>query len=550
MKRHDTHLLSDESDKEGKEEDNHKYIFNSSNNSSKDSEEKLITKDSKENIPIKNIFFNKNKKFSKIISTKELDNIIGVDINKNRNLLKRNRNKNKNIIKVKKLKINKENNKQVEYKCLTYNPSLTNNIIDKNIKNINKRKCISLVNIDKNNKKVKPKITNYDNLKEKEIYYYVFKGNFEGYNKIKKYMNILNKQKLKLLQISKSNFSLKTKKKKNINRLNNNNYPFLENKNNNHFNKNNYNFYNNKIKQPNIYYGTKLNRLSPNKFQNENDFILNKNKISLLKSYKNLYDSLNINYFPKSPNKSKPLKSKKMKKKIKNKIEMMYNIYIGNNAKNYNFQQMKLNDSIFDNQKKRIWTKKKNSKKFMNFCYGKYNRDIINNLKKIQQRDIFTNFNNFNIHCGNNDSCPVCQSIEHKNEESILKKGIHPMTSNIGNNDTSKNSWQKRRVYSALSRILTRKVNKNYSEFDEIYDNINSNLSRCLSISRNNNNTNKSKLDDLKKKIINKGVKNYLTKNRIDGFRKLNLNRSISLQNNYSTSNRLYSSKNQSIISN
>ena len=548
MKRHDTHLLSDESDKEGKEEDNHKYIFNSSNNSSKDSEEKLITKDSKENIPIKNIFFNKNKKFSKIISTKELDNIIGVDINENRNLLKRNRNK--NIIKVKKLKINKENNKQVEYKCLTYNPSLTNNIIDKNIKNINKRKCISLVNIDKNNKKVKPKITNYDNLKEKEIYYYVFKGNFEGYNKIKKYMNILNKQKLKLLQISKSNFSLKTKKKKNINRLNNNNYPFLENKNNNHFNKNNYNFYDNKIKQPNIYYGTKLNRLSPNKFQNENNFILNKNKISLLKSYKNLYDSLNINYFPKSPNKSKPLKSKKMKKKIKNKIEMMYNIYIGNNAKNYNFQQMKLNDSIFDNQKKRIWTKKKNSKKFMNFCYGKYNRDIINNLKKIQQRDIFTNFNNFNIHCGNNDSCPVCQSIEHKNEESILKKGIHPMTSNIGNNDTSKNSWQKRRVYSALSRILTRKVNKNYSEFDEIYDNINSNLSRCLSISRNNNNTNKSKLDDLKKKIINKGVKNYLTKNRIDGFRKLNLNRSISLQNNYSTSNRFYSSKNQSIISN
>ena len=548
MKRHDTHLLSDESDKEGKEEDDHKYIFNSSNNSSKDSEEKLITKDSKENIPIKNIFFNKNKKFSKIISTKELDNIIGVDINENRNLLKRNRNK--NIIKVKKLKINKENNKQVEYNCLTYNPSLTNNIIDKNIKNINKRKCISLVNIDKNNKKVKPKITNYDNLKEKEIYYYVFKGNFEGYNKIKKYMNILNKQKLKLLQISKSNFSLKTKKKKNINRPNNNNYPFLENKNNNHFNKNNYNFYNNKIKQPNIYYGTKLNRLSPNKFQNENDFILNKNKISLLKSYKNLYNSLNINYFPKSPNKSKPLKSKKMKKKIKNKIEMMYNIYIGNNAKNYNFQQMKLNDSIFDNQKKRIWTKKKNSKKFMNFCYGKYNRDIINNLKKIQQRDIFTNFNNFNIHCGNNDSCPVCQSIEHKNEDSILKKGIHPMTSNIGNNDTSKNSWQKRRVYSALSRILTRKVNKNYSEFDEIYDNINSNLSRCLSISRNNNNTNKSKLDDLKKKIINKGVKNYLTKNRNDGFRKLNLNRSISLQNNYSTSNRFYSSKNQSIISN
>ena len=548
MKRHDTHLLSDESDKEGKEEDDHKYIFNSSNNSSKNSEEKYITKESKENIPLQNDFFNNNKKFSSLISTKELDNIIGIDINNNKNLLKKNKNKNKNTIKVKKLKINKDNNKEVEYNCLTYNPSLTNNIIDKNIKI--KRNCISLANnIDKNKKIVKPKITNYDNLKEKEIYYYVFKGNFEGYNKIKKYMNILNERKLKLLQISKSNFSLKRKIKKKKNVKTPNNFPFLEN-NNNNFNKNNYNLYDKEAKQRNIYYGSKLNRLSPNKFQKDKNYILNKNKISILKCYKNLYDGLNINYFGKSPNKnSKPLKSKKMKNKIKNKIEMMYNIYIGNNANNCNFQRIGSNDSIFDYQKKRIWTKKKNSKKFMNFCYGKYNRDIINNLKIIQQRDIFTNFNNFNRHCGNNDSCPVCQSREYKNEESILKKGIHPITSNIGN-DTSKNSWQKRRVYSALSRILTRKGNKNNSEYDEMYDNINSNLSRCLSISKNNNNTNKSKLDDLKKKIINKGVKNYFKKNRNIGFNKLNLNRSISLQNNNSTSNRFYSSKNQSIISN
>lgn len=237
-----------------------------------------------------------------------------------------------------------------------------------------------------------------------------------------------------------------------------------------------------------------------------------------------------------------------MKKKIKDKIEIMYNIYIGNNVKN-NFQQIRSNESNFNYQKKKIWIKKKNSKKFMNFCYGKYNRDLINNLKKIQQRDIFSNFNNFSRHCGNNHSCPVCQSIEYKNEESILKKGIHPITSNIGN-DSSKNSWQKRRVYSALSRILTRKGNKNNNEFDEIYDNINGNLSRCLNISKNNEYTNKSKLDDLKKKIINKGVKKYFSKNRNECFRRLNLNRSISLQNNNSTSNRFYSSKNQSMMSN
>ena len=42
MKRHDTHLLSDESEKGEKEEDAHEYIFNSSKNSSKNSEEQYI----------------------------------------------------------------------------------------------------------------------------------------------------------------------------------------------------------------------------------------------------------------------------------------------------------------------------------------------------------------------------------------------------------------------------------------------------------------------------------------------------------------------------
>ena len=57
MKRHDTHLLSDESEIEAKEEDAHKYIFNCSKHSSKDSEEKFIIKESKENFPIFNIIF-------------------------------------------------------------------------------------------------------------------------------------------------------------------------------------------------------------------------------------------------------------------------------------------------------------------------------------------------------------------------------------------------------------------------------------------------------------------------------------------------------------
>ena len=80
MKRHDTHLLSDESEKEAREEDTHKYIFNSSKHSSKDSEEKYIIKESKENFPMFKKYLNKVDKSDSIVSSEELENIFGNSI--------------------------------------------------------------------------------------------------------------------------------------------------------------------------------------------------------------------------------------------------------------------------------------------------------------------------------------------------------------------------------------------------------------------------------------------------------------------------------------
>ena len=175
MKRHDTHLLSDESEKEKKEEDAHQYNFNNSSNSSDDSEEKYISKESNQNGPahvnflkLNNLtndvnYYNNDKNEVSIISSKELEDIFYVDSknNKNKNFStkKKKKKKNKYFIKLRKIKLNDD---ELIDNCLTYNPSLRNEVIDikiyyDNIKNKN-RNCISLNNSNnKNNDRTKLK---------------------------------------------------------------------------------------------------------------------------------------------------------------------------------------------------------------------------------------------------------------------------------------------------------------------------------------------------------------------------------------------------------
>ena len=571
MKRHDTHLLSDESGNELKDgKDAHKYCFNNSNNSSNFSEEKLISKKSEHNSPkylninhlnqnINNVYKDKNdvtKKDISIISTKELEDIFCKEnYNINNSQKKKKPKNNKYFIKLKKLKLNNENNEEIIDYFLTYNLALRNDYIDKKI--VKNRNCISLNNkekiIYKNNRAKFTKSKNLDDFKEKEILYFFYNDDSEGNKKLQKVINIINKTKLQLLKVSNSNFTIRTKNKKIKKKKN---LPLLP-KNNNKTNRNNNNYnindnFDREVKIRKVNYSKIINHLNSIKLRKENRITLNNKKL-ILKSNNTLNITLK-NQLAQTPSQSTNLKSNKKNEKT----ELLYNLYIGKQKNGNNkIQRVKStkSESLFENkQKHSMWVSMNNypdHKKYEHIHNNeKENRNLIQKLYKIKSGD---SNKNYNIHFGNNDNCPLCQAIEQKRNEKIKKLGIFQMNQNVGTgNEKSKNSWQKRRVYSALSRILTnrQKKKRNSDNFNGI--NITRNRSRSKYRSKSKN---KSKSKENKSKInLNNGnifkkidSKKDLIKSNNTIFRKLNINRSNYLQNNYSTTNKFFNTKNQSV---
>ena len=173
------------------------------------------------------------------------------------------------------------------------------------------------------------------------------------------------------------------------------------------------------------------------------------------------------------------------------KIELLYKIYIGNNNKNS--KQTNYKDLNFDYPRKRkIWFKKAKNKKYLNLFKEKNYVGIINNLIRLQARDI-NYYCYYNKHFWNKDNCPLCQSLEQKNEENIQKKGIYPIPKITDNNH---NSWKNRRIYSPLSKILSKRGNKSKNHCDEIYDYLNWNINKFLSISKNQSRETNSRITD------------------------------------------------------
>ena len=559
MKRHDTHLLSDESEKEKKEEDAHSY---NSKNSSNYSEEKLISKEPENDTPLK-IDFNQNiqnndiddykDKNVSIISTKELEDIFYNEDNNIRNIsLKKKRpKKNKYYIKLRKIKLNNENNDEIIDHCLTYNLTLRNDLIDKKINkdiaNNKHRNCISLNNLDK-------KVNNHifdrsklkksrDTQKEKEILYFFYNDDTQGSKKLQNVINILNRQKLQLLKISNNNFSIKTKKKrKKINKL-----PIID------INKKNKNIIDfehldMEVRKRKINYSRKVYRLNSSKYKKGNQLILNNNKKLILKSSQNRDNSVNTslkNKIGNTQSQSTILKPKKSNEKI----DLLYNLYCANaNANNEKkkLQRVKSTESLISKkQKESTWAKMNNipdNNKYLKIHNNeKFNRSLITKLYKIQTGK--NSSNNYNIHFGNNDNCPLCQAMELKNEENIKKMGIFPMFPNFGNNDNSQNSWRNRRVYSALSRILSKTHKMNINEYEGFYDS--KNKSRSISKNKSISKDNKSKISNsLNKNIINDKMNRKESNNH---YRQLNIKRSNYLQNTFSTSNKFLSTKSQSV---
>ena len=110
-------------------------------------------------------------------------------------------------------------------------------------------------------------------------------------------------------------------------------------------------------------------------------------------------------------------------------------------------------------------------------------------LKKV------VNIYKYDKHFGNTESCPLCQEMDKKNEESILKKGISPNKDNKKNE--SKTSLQHRRIYSAITNY--RRKNRNGASKSDINDENENDANKSRNI-----NMNKSGINTIKDKSINK----------------------------------------------
>ena len=582
MKRHDTHLLSSDSEKEEKEEeDAHQYSFSNSSSESSKSNKNLISKEIIKKSPIKiNI---ENAKNDSIISVSELEDIFHGKKESKVDEKKKKKSKpktNKLFIKLKKVKLNNEKDGDLVEYCLTYNPKpnydtiLDNSSInlkqsDNNNNNVNNRNEAEInfpkLNTDramKTNNENKNSINN--SIKEKEILYFFYNDDNEGNKKLKRVINIINKQKSQLYKISDKNcFTIKTSKI-----INNVAKPSPRTRYQNPFMENNKN---NGIERYNQIRRQRMSNSAKNKF------ILRKNKNYLFKE-NNKNNNLDLSL--QNPNKVNYYQSISNKKHNKNnndfykyydyqnfkndRDKILYNLYVGKNEKksnNYNNmfkkQRIKSTDSLINRrQMQRMNTNLNMNMNLNNILeredyhpeYIRYmeihnrekeNRKIIKNMF----RQAGHNYQDFSRHVGNDLNCPICQAMQMKNENSIKIKGIQPMVSSMSNNSTQ-NSWQNRRIYSALSRILTkRKIEKTGCRSTNISHTLNINKSKNMSQKNNNNISNISKISS--KKFNN----NYNNKDKIENhpFRKLNINRSGIDQNKFPNSNKVINFKNKNI---
>ena len=557
MKRHDTHLLSDESEKENKEEEgSHQYNF-SKGLSDSNSQENYFSKELNKKSPIKLNLENENlqeQKTNSIISSAELEDIFQGEkkINSKDKKKKSKAKKHKLYVKLKKININKEKDDDLVEDCLTFSPSPRYDIIfDKDIINLRTTK-FKKPKLDKNNKyenienknnyiphnterkedkknilNIKKTLINQD-AKDNEVLYFFYNDDNEGNKKLKKVINIINKEKSQLYKISNKNCftikntnfsSISSKRGKYTNPFNDNYRHKLIEKNN--------------VKKDRINYSAKItfngkkknNYMSKenNKCANLNISLQNYNKFNNYRQ--NLRDVYNKNC---------------------SKEKILYDLYcnkLDSSINTFKKQRIKSTDSLMRKRQNYKYTKNTSNLldrddyfpeeiRYMELHEReKENRKIIRGMfRKAGQ-----NFNDFNRHVGNDSNCPVCQAMQMKNENNIKIKGINPLFSSIHNNSNyTKNSWQNRRIYSALSRVLTKKqIDRSGSRSTNI-----SNIMYMNKTKTKNKNNNLNDISRIKSK------KDDVDKRDSFAFRKLNFNKACVNQNRFPNSNKIINFKN------
>ena len=239
MKRHDTHLLSDESEEENKEEEgSHQYNF-SKGLSDSNSQENYISNELNKKSPIKLNLENNNfqeEKNNSIISSAELEDIFQGEkkINSKEKKKKSKTKKHKLFVKLKKININKDKDDDLVEDCLTFSPSPRYDLmfdkdfinlrttkfkkpkIDKNNNNENKENKNNYLAHNTERKEEKKNLLNIKKAlingggKDNEVLYFFYNDDNEGNKKLKRVINILNKEKSSLYKISNNNcFTIK-----------------------------------------------------------------------------------------------------------------------------------------------------------------------------------------------------------------------------------------------------------------------------------------------------------------------------------------------------
>ena len=572
MKRHDTHLLSSD-------EEEHQYTFSHTSEESYNSNENYISNEQNQKSPIKFNFNENNNNDNSIISSKEIEDIFNGN-NKFNIKRKRKPKKNKIFIKLKKLKINPINNDFIIDHNLTFTNSSPRyeNLIgedffciikkDDSKKNKNKNKKNEQNNImnnfPKNNTERTKNIKNLENKndnnninkdiinkEEKEVLYFFYNDNNEGNKRLKNVINIINKEKMKLYKVSNKNcFTIKTTKNFFSKKSKRGKYnPLIEN-----YRKIGIERY--RYKKDNNNESQKINYLTKNKLllrQSKNFLLRNNNNIN------NNNNKINNNIINKNNNLNLSAQNHSHKLNYyqgisndqNNKKIQLYNIYCKNDLNSYKKQRIRSTESLLNKKQQRanILEREENYPEFQRYIdihnREKENRKIIKNMFRKNGQ----NFKDFYRHIGNDSNCPICQAVQIKNENNIRIKGIRPIIPTISNN-TTQTSWQCRRAYSAMSRVLTKRKSDNNifanlsrtktNNASSIFNKSKSNYYVNQKNSINNININNiSKLSSVNKKNDEEKKDNV--------FRKLNINRSLGSQKSFPNSNKVINFRNKNI---
>ena len=443
----------------------------------------------------------------KLKKTKKKRNCISFEKDKEKvkNKLKNNQNNKKEEIKKniriqKKKKINLPQSDDTPSEKSSFNNNINNNNIEnkkmKNLFDILKNNNLKSFKISTNSFTIMTKNTNSSNDKSKTAKKKLKANNSIGfelnnkiqkqnefylkhdyeYNLLKRYnfspgkIQINGKKRFQILQSKQENNKLHQEyDSKFIITNNNSQYSLRYYNNNNSSNNNNSNnkyiqnrhsneFHSNYIPEYDNEYDEDYNENEYNNNYNEDEYysIINRMKrMNMYNTNKNLKKNSGLKL--KTDKKIKilyDLYCKRPKKEAKsiNRINSAYSLKNGKtrftNLPNVNY--MDLNNNL-ENRDYMIKNRLYNNNN---------NKNWLLKLIKVQKDK---NMYHYEKHFGNNESCPLCQQMDKKNEEQIRKIGVYHMASDIKKSDSRSNSKKKRRINSAFPNSHIKNFNAQFS---------------------------------------------------------------------------------------